>query len=225
MNDFLLEFPQYRNKTIFIPWGVDQKWLAPKKNIKTKKGTTFLSTRALYPYNNVDKVVKAFCKVFRNDDNNTLIVMSGYGSSDDEISRLKKIVKTYDKEQNVEFYFKWISDDELIRLYDRADYNFCVGNSDQLSISIIYGFLRNCINILSPITSYKDLKNMGYESPIILNEVSSESLERFFKNFDGYSKDSLKSDNQKAAKEWLFDKNFLKYIDLYKSISNFPVKN
>jgi len=220
MNDFLAEFPKYENKTEYIPWGVDQKWVAKKKETNEKKQTVFLSTRALYPYNNVDKVIEAFCKVFQNDNTKKLIVLSGYGSSEKSIYKAKNIVKNYHKESDVEFIFDWISDEELIKLYDRADYNFCVGDTDQLTISIIYGLLRNCVNILSPITSYKDFKNLGYKSPIILNEVTTNSLEEFFNNYESLSVSSLDDDCLKAKEEWLFKDNYLKYIKLYKSIIN-----
>jgi hypothetical protein len=217
-NDFVKEFPHFKNKTHSIPGGVDSKWFGSNSFKKSKNKTIFLSTRALYPYNNVELLIKAFCNVFKNDISKELIILSGYGSSKLQISNAVNIVKDNNMEASVKFIFDWIDDDQLLEIYEKADYNFCLGDTDQLTISIIYGILKNVTNVLSPLQSYYDFKNQGYASPIILDEISELSLEKFLLNLPETNIEKLTEDESRARGDYNFRNNYERYISLYKSI-------
>lgn len=223
--DLLLEFPFLKNKISVIRLGTGKKWLKKtneellslKENNKKK---TFISTRGLYDYNNVDKLVEAFCITYQDKKEAVkLNIINGYGSHSHVIRRVKEIILKYNCEDIVELKInQWITEDQLMSLYEESDYNFCIGDTDQLSISITYGFLTLTKNILSPINTYYELIDSGYRSLHILEEVTVNNLIDFFKKLPESSKDNLIKDREKASKEHIATENFKKYITVYKKI-------
>jgi hypothetical protein len=228
-NDLLKSIPILKNKISVIRLGTSEKWVRKSSQdiftIKNKKkNLLYISTRGLYDYNNIETLVEAFCIAFNNipEKNVQLKIINGYGNHPEVVKSVKSIIKTHKCEDIVELNInEWISEKELMDIYEQADYNFCIGNTDQLSISITYGFLKLAQNILSPIDTYHELIQSGYQSLQILEEISVESLVLFFKNSHSTkNKDALINDRIKSAKEHLAKNNYKKYIGIYKKLLN-----
>jgi tRNA(Ser,Leu) C12 N-acetylase TAN1 len=225
--DLLKEFPFIKNKISVIRLGTSEKWInkSVQELIDTKKKsnkTIFLSTRGLYDYNNVDLLVEAFCKVFKNKQENVkLLIVNGYGNHPDVIKKINDIIIKYKCNHIVELIInQWIPEKKLMKLYESADYNFCIGSTDQLSISITYGFLVGTTNVLSPINTYFELKDSGYNSVEILEDISIHKLTDFFKNLPKKNFKQIMADREKARREHIASVNFKKFINLYKSVNS-----
>ncbi|MDC7175113.1 hypothetical protein PQH01_03545 [Bacteroides cellulosilyticus] len=180
-DDLQKEFPEISDKIVCIPWGVNSFWQLSPSSSKKKKEITFLSTRGLYTYNNVDKLVEAFCIVCGGKTKFKLNIINGYGNHPDVIQKIKDIINKYHCQNQISLICnQWISDDKLKEYYVDADYNFCIGDTDQLTVSIIYGYLTRTQNILSSLDAYKRLDNFGFKSQLILNDVTLPTLVSFF---------------------------------------------
>lgn len=98
------------------------------------------------------------------------------------IQKIKDIINKYHCQNQISLICnQWISDDKLKEYYVDADYNFCIGDTDQLTVSIIYGYLTRTQNILSSLDAYKRLDNFGFKSQLILNDVTLPTLVSFLK--------------------------------------------
>jgi glycosyltransferase involved in cell wall biosynthesis len=222
--DLLDLFPFIENKLSVIRLGTSRKWLdVPIPNSQEfsqkKKPLVFLSTRGLYNYNNVDLLVEAFCKVYkdRKEGSAVLHVLNGYGNNESTIRKVKSIVKKYSCEDIVNLVInEWVSEEDLMDYYRISDYNFCLGSTDQLSISITYGLITTSTNVLSPIDTYYELQDSGYKSLHILEKVATENLVSFFESPPKRSYDDLILDRTKASKEQVATENFKKFISVYK---------
>ena len=111
-----------------------------------------------------------------------------------------------------------ISDDELMALYERADYNFCFGSTDQLTLSIPYALLKGAVNILSPLPNYYDLHAKGYSSVQIVPEVSTNALVRYLRESLVTDQTAVQIDAQRAAGDFVMTETFRRYVDLYQKI-------
>lgn len=177
--DFLKEFPHFESKCSTALWGVSKDWLSNES--KSLNNEIFLSARGLYKYNNIDKVVEAFCRAFKGDLDKQLYIVNGYGNDDETIKKVQSIIEKNGMHDQIFLRVnEWISESELRELYKKSKYNICFGSTDQLTISIVYGFLSNCINVLSPLDNYKYLNNLGFRTHKIINKISVKSLEEYF---------------------------------------------
>lgn len=218
-NDLVSDFPELKDKVIVSPWGVDQKWHSSGTEPLLgwpEAEKVFLSARALYDYNNIATVVEAFCLSFKDRPQYKLFIVNGYGNHDHEINRVRDIIKKYSAEEQVILKInEWIPERELIALYDRADFNICFGNTDQLTVSIIYGYLRKAINILSPLPSYRQLNKMGYKSHKICSSFDINDLSTLFKEVVGSSTNEQSHDIEKALSDFNMEQTFNKYLESF----------
>jgi len=222
--DLLDLFPFIENKLSVIRLGASRKWLDvpisnSQKFSQNKKPLVFLSTRGLYDYNNVDLLVKAFCEVYKDKKRGVAVlhILNGYGNNESVIRKIKSIVKEYSCEDIVKLVInEWVSEKDLMDYYRISDYNFCIGSTDQLSVSITYGLITASMNILSPIDTYYELQNSGYKSLHILEKVAIENLVSFFENPPNRNYNDLILDRVKASKEQIATENFKKFISVYK---------
>ncbi|MDU0114567.1 hypothetical protein RT723_16535 [Psychrosphaera aquimarina] len=229
--DFVNEFPELIDKCSVKAWGVSESWLAASVQSKSqvedsleklswpRAEKVFLSARALYDYNNIDIVVESFCRAFEKNKNYKLYIVNGYGNHLPTVDKVNAIIKKYDAQEFVITKIgKWISDEELQYLYQRADYNLCFGSSDQLTVSIIYSFLSKANNILSPLENYKSLITKGYKTPIICQEISIESLTNQLKNLPRSSEtdENRLNDHNMASIEFDMSTTFQHYLDQIK---------
>ncbi|MBS0043585.1 hypothetical protein KFE26_14950 [Shewanella sp. M16] len=181
-NDFINSFPKYKDKVKYVPWGIDPNW-ATNVPTKVESGVVkFLSTRALHAYNNVDLVVEAFCMAYKDKAETALLhVVASYGLDTKVLQRINELIYEYKLEKSIIVETNhWYEGDELISLYDSADYNICFGSTDQLTLSIPYALSRKVINILSPIDNYKALFSNGFSTPIICDTLDVNSLRLIF---------------------------------------------
>jgi len=221
--DLLELFPFIENKLSVIRLGTSDKWLnleISKSNqiADRKRPKVFLSTRGLYNYNNVDVLVEAFCKTYQHrKDEAVLNIINGYGNDEVTIKKVRKLVDEYDCQDIVRLIInKWVSEEELMEYYQQADYNFCIGTTDQLSISITYGLLTGTTNVLSPLETYFELRDSGYRSLEILKEVTVKELTNFFENLPTPNYSLVLADREQAAKEHIATENFKKFVNVYK---------
>ena len=223
-NDLIKEFPFIKDKLSIIRLGTSKKWLKKTTDelLKIKSvnnSLNFLSARGLYNYNNVEVLVEAFCKVFKDQKNAKLYIINGYGNHKSNVDKVKQIIQEYGCSNIVELRInQWISDEELMKYYEISDYNFCIGQSDQLSISITYGFLTAATNVLSPLNTYQELKKSGYESVEILKKIDVQTLTKFFSQLPLNNNDKIISDREKASVEHISTVNFKKYVELYNKL-------
>jgi glycosyltransferase involved in cell wall biosynthesis len=230
-SDFVNEFPEYSKKCSMKSWGVSESWITspilPKKDLEKeltkfqwpKAEKVFLSARALYDYNNIDIIVEAFCRTYEKNKNYKLFIVNGYGNHKTVIEKVNSIIDKYDAHDRVITKIgKWISDEELQYLYHRADYNFCFGSTDQLTVSIVYSFLSKTINILSPIQNYRELVSCGYKSPLLSSELSLSSLESLLNTLPAAEilESNIEDDKVAALEEFNMDSTFNHYISLVK---------
>lgn len=220
--EFLSSFPRASEKSSMFTWGVGPQWRVPGRSLQgwPSAEKVFLSTRALHDYNNVDIVVEAFCRAFVDRPSYKLFVLGGYGDQVDVVDRVTRIISKYGAgDQVIMRLGHWVAGEELMALYDRADYNFCFGSSDQLSISIVYAMLKGAVNILSPLRNYFDLREAGYSALQIVPEISVESLEKHLLEGLGIDDNAVARDAVRAAQEFDMSTTFRKYLELYRAIN------
>lgn len=220
---FIVDFPEFNGKVLIMPWGINKEWWEKPKPIKSIIGNTkklsFLSTRALHRYNNVDKVVEAFCEAFPEPHEHTLRIISAYGCDNQVLDKIKSTIRNYKMQNRIILEVDcWYEGESLIDLYDEADFNICFGEHDQLTISIVYALSRKVQNILSPIDSYAHLQSVGINSPIIADNTNVNSLVKLFKEV---AKTDFKKSNERLEKDQvlareIFDheRTFKKYLEL-----------
>lgn len=216
-DDFLNEFPQFSEKVLCCPWGADLDWyeheMKPKKR---KENKVFLSTRALHSYNNVDLVVEAFCKAFPSNTHHQLHIVGAYGCDPEVLKKIRKTIIDYDQSNNIKIDIdKWYEGIDLMNLYDSADYNICFGSTDQLTISIVYAYLRGTKNILSPLDNYQYLSQLGFKTQSICEEISVENLKEKFLYLVDNSMDerSIISDEKLAREVFNLETVFNHYME------------
>lgn len=188
--------------------GVNDFWaLPPTKKSDAPQGVTrLLLARGMYGYNNVDLLVDGFVELYANNSSYELYLINGYGWDEPVKNRILEKVKGI---HNIHATVgKWITDEELKGYYDLCDYNFCIGSTDQLSVSIIYGYMHRAVNILSPLHNYKELDKLQFKTHHFLNEVTHESLKNVLGNLPQRSKEDMDADFELAKESFLFSKRF-----------------
>ena len=201
---FIEVFPGSEPKLGCSPWGVsDGAWFT---DVKKKRPLTFLSTRALHSYNNVDMVVEAFCICFASNPVARLTIVGGYGDDPVVVNKVRKVIDKYSAESKVILHLDdWFEGGRLVNLYDEHMYNICFGDTDQLTLSIPYGYFRGCINILSDLDNYRHLSSIGFSSHIISRETSIDGLVEIFHTLDN-TEGSAENDRELALQ--IFDMNY-----------------
>lgn len=221
-HDFLKHFPNARGKCETVVWGVGESWYRPAPPLSgwPPAEKVFLSARGLYDYNNVDLVAEAFCRAFASKPGYKLFIVNGYGNHPGAVQKVRDVVARHRAEDRVILKVgRWIPDEELIALYQRADYNINFGASDQLSVSIIYGLIQKAANILSPLPNYTDLQAFGYRSLRIIPELSADALEQHFRESLEVPGDDIEADARRACEQFDMHAAFRRYLDLYRSLS------
>lgn len=217
-------------KEIYIPdkcsvgcMGVNDFWSKRVIEVNKKNGlvTRLLSARGMYAYNNVDLLVDAFIQLYANNPAFELYLINGYGWDEPVKERIMRKVKNISNIYTA--VGTWISDDDLKSFYDLCDYNFCIGSTDQLSVSIIYGFMHNTLNILSPLENYKELDDLHFQSHYFLNNFSSESICGVLQNLPNRDLRLLESDRTRANEIFLFSKRFENTKKVFDSLINCKV--
>jgi glycosyltransferase involved in cell wall biosynthesis len=219
--DFLKYFPKYAEKCSSHPWGIDEKWRAISPPLKgwPKAERIFLSARGIYEYNNIDIVTEAFCKAFKDRPETKLFLVNGYGNHASAIRKVKAIVEKYGAQDQVIMRIgEWIPEEELMALYEKADYNICFGSTDQLTVSICYGFEKKAVNILSPLKNYYDLQEQGYRTLRVVEALSLEALENTFSRIQKPAEDDLVHDQALAREQFNMKTTFNSYLNIYKRI-------
>ena len=134
-------YKKYQNQIRSL-WGmgVSEEWSDYEiKESKNECKICFLSARALYKYINIENLVDAFIDVYGNNEKYELWLVNGYGWDNDVKERVKLKIKN--QSNIIDLIGEWINDKQLKEIYDQSDYNFCIGDTDQLSVSILYGYL------------------------------------------------------------------------------------
>lgn len=222
--DFINTFPHVQGKVFSAPWGIDKLWTQPLKRVSNTKSDKirFLSTRALHSYNNVDLVVEAFCQAFHGDNNKILHIVSAYGESPGVLNRINTTIEKFNmQEQVIIENDRWYEGQDLVDLYDRADFNICFGSSDQLTLSIIYAFARKVPNILSPLKNYRELNITGFSSHVIAEEITVEALKKVFRDYSNISNDiALTKDAELVHEVFNNQRTFNSYLNYEKLLGN-----
>lgn len=220
-SDFVKAFPDAANKCSSHFWGYDEKWKKPAPPLTDwpEAEKVFLSARGVYDYNNIDTVVDAFCRAYKDKPSYKLFIVNGYGNHVHAIEKVKALIETHNAHDQVIMRVgQWITNEELMALYERADYNLCFGSTDQLTISICYGCEKNAVNILSPLKNYHDLRDMGYQSLQIVDAISVEALEEHFKNLPTPNSKALENDKALVRQHFNMQNTFDCYMDIYRKI-------
>lgn len=196
-------------------FGIAGKWShGPAK--KKPSPVRLLSARGLYAYNNVHKLVAAFKKAYANNEKYQLDIVNGYGWDEDIKSR---VIEMSAGISNINLFIgEWISEERLKQFYENAHYNFCIGETDQMTASIPYGYLNGCINILTPIESYKELDEAGFSSHIFLRSSELTSIEALISNPPTIEKQRLLQNFELASDYFLMKNRFQNTINVYKSL-------
>ncbi len=217
-NDFLKEI-DIPNKSSVGCMGVNDYWAKPplKKSSATKGVTRLLSARGMYAYNNVDLLVDGFIELYANNPTYELYLINGYGW--DELVKNAILEKVKDIKNIHTAVGKWITDEELKGYYDLCDYNFCIGSTDQLSVSIMYGYMHRALNILSPLVNYAELDKLQLKTHHFLKEVTADSLKQVLANLPQASAEDMDADFELAKESFLFSNRFKNTERVFKSLA------
>jgi hypothetical protein len=213
-HDFLKHIP-VKEKTTLGCMGVSGSWSGYDINKKNKNDKIrFLSARALYRYNNVENLVDAFINIYSGNDKYELWLVNGYGWDEDVKNRIKLKIKNHSN--IIDLIGEWINDDELQNIYDQSDYNFCIGDTDQMTVSILYGYLRGCVNVITKLDSYKELDDAGFKTHFYLEDVNN--IEKILKNLPEVNQDLLLESIDIAEDKFLFSRRFENTYTMYKTL-------
>lgn len=214
--DFLKEFNCLHKVSVGC-MGVNKFWAEDLKGKSANdKKIRFLSARGMYAYNNVSFLVDSFIEVFGNNPMFELYLVNGYGWDNDEKNKILEKIRNY--KNIIPKVGEWITDGELRSYYDLCDYNFCIGSSDQLTVSITYGYLRKCLNVLSPLDNYSELDNNHFKSHIYLEDISKKSVKNLLLNLPNLDYEVLEDDRKKAEDYFLFKNRFKNTLMVYKNL-------
>ncbi|WP_425659653.1 hypothetical protein [Tenacibaculum ascidiaceicola] len=216
-NDFLKEI-NIPEKVSVGCMGVSDLWVNGNLGKeKYKDGITrLLSARGMYAYNNVSFLVESFIELYGNNSSYELYLVNGYGWDVKEKDLILSKIKGYDN--IIANVGVWITDEELKGYYDICDYNFCIGTTDQLTVSIAYGYLRRCINILSPLKNYSELDSSNFKSHIFLSDISKKSVYEVLAKLPEIDEKEMSSDYEKAKEKFLFSNRFKNTIKVYNDL-------
>lgn len=204
--DFLKHI-DVRGKSSVGCMGVDGWWAKKPMNQMPKDGVTrLLSARGMYAYNNIELLVDGFLELYRDNPNYELFLVNGYGWDEDVKNRiLQKVNGVSNIKTRVG---EWITDEEMKTYYDLCDYNFCIGSTDQLSVSIIYGFLHGSLNVLSPLRNYRELDKLQFATHYFLPEISMEAIREVLRSLPKNDGELMEKDRERAIETLLFSKRF-----------------
>lgn len=216
-NDFLKEI-NCSEKVSVGCMGVNDFWadeIIDKKD-PSDKVIRFLSARGMYAYNNIDLLVDSFIELYGNNADYELYLINGYGWDTVEKDFILHKVKDYSN--IIPKVGVWVTDEELREFYDLCDYNFCIGSTDQLTVSIIYGYLRGCLNILSPLDNYSELETLNFKSHKYLKGVSKQNVFNLLKNLPLIDDEKLTIDCKNAKFLFLFRNRFKNTLHVYDTL-------
>ncbi len=205
--DFLKEIDVAHKSSVGC-MGVNDYWAqAPSKKPDAPAGVIrLLSARGMYAYNNIDLLVDGFMERYANNPAYELYLINGYGwdapVKNGILEKVKDVTNIYTK------VGEWITDEELKGYYDLCDYNFCIGSTDQLSVSIMYGYMHRAVNILSPLPNYAELDKLQLKTHHFLKEVTADSLKQVLANLPQPTTADMDSDYELAKESFLFSNRF-----------------
>ncbi len=216
--DFLKHI-DVREKSSVGCLGVNDYWMEePLASRKVSEGVTrFLSARGMYTYNNVEKLVDAFIAVYANNPKFELYLVNGYGWDEPVKNAILEKVENINNVHTA--VGKWITDEELKGYYDLCDYNFCIGSTDQLSVSIVYGFLQGATNILSPLKNYEELNKNNFNTHHFLKEVSVKTLVDLLRKLPNPTESQKQADMLLAKEHYLFSSRFKNSMKAFKAVT------
>ena len=219
--DFLKEIDVAHKSSVGC-LGVNDYWAEPPlEPSKAQQGVTrLLSARGLYAYNNVDHLVDAFMELYANNSAYELYLVNGYGWDEPVKNGILEKVKDITNIHTV--VGKWITDEELKGYYDLCDYNFCIGSTDQLSVSIMYGYMRHSLNILSPLANYAELDKLQFKTHHFLKEVTTDSLKQILENLPQRNEAAMEADRKLAQQSFLFSNRFKNTMNVFKTLTEQP---
>lgn len=217
--DFLKEI-DVKDKSSVGCMGVNDFWAeSVVESANAPTGVTrLLSARGMYAYNNVELLVDAFIMLYANNPAYELYLINGYGWDEPVKNAIQEKVKGIENIHAI--VGRWITDEELKGYYALCDYNFCIGNTDQLSVSIIYGFMQKAINILSPLDNYKELDRLNFKTHHFLSEVSSDVLKETLANLPKANEEDIDKDRDLAKESFLFTSRFKNAMSVFKSLAD-----
>ncbi|AUC14167.1 hypothetical protein BTO06_02940 [Tenacibaculum sp. SZ-18] len=216
-NDFLKEI-NCSEKVSVGCMGVSDFW-SKAYNEKSSNDNVIriLSARGMYFYNNVSFLVDSFIEIYGGNPKFELYLVNGYGWDEDEKNAVMEKIKNYNN--IIARVGEWISDEELRYYYDLCDYNFCIGSTDQLTVSIVYGYLRKSLNVLSPLENYSELDELQFKSHTYLQDISKESVDNLLKSLPKKDNNILNEDRIKAEENFLFRNRFKNTLRVYKNLT------
>lgn len=123
----------------------------PEFDFTKKDENLYFSNRMLAPNYNIDRVIKAFKKIY-DVQSEAKLVISHQGS---EKEKLEELVKEYHLESAISFV-GYLSEDEQKDIYQRASWYFSLPSSDSTSVSLLEAMAYGCIPILSDIPANRE---------------------------------------------------------------------
>lgn len=173
-SDELLEkanhiFP-IQHKSSKIHWGINTSYFYPSNNIESGNQLKILSIRNHAPIYNIDKIIKAFGKVFKNT--NSFLTICGSGSQSESLKKLAN-----EEIPNKAYTFKGLlTEDELGNEIRNSHIIVSIPNSDGLSMSILESIGCGKFIICSDLPANREWLNSegaDFISPGNINELIS----------------------------------------------------
>ncbi len=135
---------------------------------------TWVVNRRVHPHYNTRELLIAFLAYLdASDRRGRLIVMEG----DSDKGYYKQLRNEFGAQKGVDFIDGFLSQQQLIKILDTADFCISVPDSDQLSSSILEGAARGSIPVLNNLAAYDEIHEIGI---YIDEKVSVQSLQEMF---------------------------------------------
>lgn len=164
MKSYLInEFKVQEEKVIRIPWGINinifnkrytKKERELKEYLKIKdNNTVVISNRVLFPYYNIDKIIKAIPHVLKSNSNTIFVFIRGYVTSEFE-DKMKLKAEKLGVTKNIRFISRNLTPEEMAIHLNISDIFISIPKTDQFGGSIMEGMACGLIPIVSNIKVY-----------------------------------------------------------------------
>ncbi len=170
----------------------------------------YYSNRGLSPNYNIDKVLRVFANIYKQDKEARLII-SNEGT---EKENLVNLAVKLGIEKTVNF-MGYISESEQIEIYSKACCYFSLPSSDSTSVSLLEAMAYGCIPILSDIPANKEWVKDGVNGLIIQQDIDDDKLLQLKDNRQQIIKDNRNIIAKKAIFPDLINR-FVKEISVDK---------
>ena len=182
-------------------FGIDK---LPETDIAGKNENLFYSNRILSENYNIDEVIRFFKKV--SDENpDAELIISNEGPMRDELVNLTKELKL---EKRISFK-GFISLDEQVSFYRKAQFYISIPTSDSTSVSLIEAMAYGCIPVVSDIPANREWISANKNGVLYNPEIGIKQLQKVLEKREEIFKENRRIVSERA----IFPKSIKEYVE------------